>query len=132
MPLSDFCTVQLQTSGIHTLFYNLFLVVVNYTVAVVDCTHAGAATASFSQLHCCCCGLYPCRGSYSFFQSTTLLLLWTVPMQGQLQLLSVNYTVAVVDCTHAGAATASFRDLVTVAQENSTNQTADILLTVQL
>ena len=35
--------------------------------------------------------------------------------------------VAIVDCTHVGSATASFKDLVTVAQENS-NQTADVLV----
>ena len=38
------------------------------------------------------------------------------------------YLVAIVDCTHVRSATASFKDLVIVAQENSTNQTADVLV----
>ena len=32
--------------------------------------------------------------------------------------------VAIIDCTHAESATASFKDFVTVARENSTNQTS--------
>ena len=35
--------------------------------------------------------------------------------------------VAIVDGTHVGSATESFKDLVRVAQEN-TNQTADVLV----
>ena len=34
----------------------------------------------------------------------------------------ILYLVAIVDCTHVGSATASFKDLVTIAQENVTNQ----------
>ena len=36
----------------------------------------------------------------------------------------ISYAVAIVDLTHVGTGIASFKDLVTVAQENSTNQTA--------
>ena len=35
--------------------------------------------------------------------------------------------LVVIDCTHVGSATASFKDLVTVAHGNSTNQTANVL-----
>ena len=42
------------------------------------------------------------------------------------------YLDAAVDCTHVGSAIGSFKDLVRVAQENSTNQTADVLLEDQL
>ena len=35
--------------------------------------------------------------------------------------------VAIVDLTHLGSATSSSKDLATVAQDNSTNQTADVL-----
>ena len=38
------------------------------------------------------------------------------------------YLIAVVDCTHVESATAFFKEVVTVAQENSTNQTADVLV----
>ena len=40
--------------------------------------------------------------------------------------------VAIVDCTHVGSATTSFKDLVTVAQVNSSNQIADALVEDQL
>ena len=36
--------------------------------------------------------------------------------------------VANVDCTHVGAATASLKDLVAVARENSSNQTAVVMV----
>ena len=35
------------------------------------------------------------------------------------------HLLIIVDCTRVGSATASFNGLVTVAQENSTNQIAD-------
>ena len=41
-------------------------------------------------------------------------------------------TVASGDGTHVGSATASFKDLVTDVQENSANQTADVLVEDQL
>ena len=44
----------------------------------------------------------------------------------------ILYIVAIVDCTHVGSATASFKDLVTVAQENTTNQAAAVLMEDQL
>ena len=37
--------------------------------------------------------------------------------------ISTRAIVAFVDCTHVGPSIASVKDLVTVAQENSTNQT---------
>ena len=37
-----------------------------------------------------------------------------------------QHIVAIVDYTLVGSATASFKDLVTVVQENSTNQTAEL------
>ena len=40
--------------------------------------------------------------------------------------------VAIGDCAHVGSASAFFKDLVTVAQNNSTNQTSDILVENQL
>ncbi len=41
-------------------------------------------------------------------------------------LLFLTYAIiAVVDYTHVGSDTASFKDLETDAQENSTNQTAN-------
>ena len=40
--------------------------------------------------------------------------------------------VAIVDCTHVRSASASFKDLLTVAQENSTNPTANVLVEDQL
>ena len=39
--------------------------------------------------------------------------------------------VAIIDSTH-GSATVSFKNLVTVGQENFTNQTADVLVEDQL
>ena len=39
---------------------------------------------------------------------------------------------AIVDDVYIGSASAPFNDLVTVAQENSTNQTADVLVENQL
>ena len=74
-----------------------------YLVAVVDYTHVGAAT--------------PCLVAivdYAHVGAATPCL------------------VAIVDYAHVGAATASFEDLVTVPKENSTNQTADILVEDQL
>ena len=46
--------------------------------------------------------------------------------------ISAHATSPVVDCTHVGSAPANLKDLVRVAQENSTNQTADILVEDQL
>ena len=40
--------------------------------------------------------------------------------------------VAFVDCTLVGSATGSLKDLRTVSQENTTNQTADVLVEDQL
>ena len=46
----------------------------------------------------------------------------------------INYTKymsfldAIVDYAHAGSATASFKDLITVAQENTASQTEDVLV----
>ena len=59
-----------------------------------------------------------------------MLLLLSVPMYTPLsttQKLAHTILVAIVSRTHAGLAIAAFKDLVTVAQENSTNQTADML-----
>ena len=39
-----------------------------------------------------------------------------------------HYIVAIVDYTRVGSATDTSKDLVEVAQENSTNQTADVLV----
>ena len=51
-----------------------------------------------------------------------LLLLLTVPMWTALSSTQISaHLVAIVDCIHAGSA-------VTVAQDNSTNQTADGLV----
>ena len=66
----------------------------------------------------------------------------TAPSQGLqgLNAFSIHYItlrhlpglVATADCIHVGAATASFEDLVTVAQQNSTNQTVDVSVENQL
>ena len=46
--------------------------------------------------------------------------------------MHMPYRVDIVDCVHVRSATASLKGLVTVALENSTNQTADILIADQL
>ena len=46
--------------------------------------------------------------------------------------INTCHHVAIVDCTHVGSATASLKDLATVAPENCTNQTADVLVGDQL
>ena len=57
-------------------------------------------------------------------QYTVLLLLLTVPMYTTLSTTQfLLLTVPIV-----GSATASFKELVAVAQENSTNQAANVLL----
>ena len=44
------------------------------------------------------------------------------------QNIKYHVFLLLVGSTHVGSATASFNDLITVAQENSYNQTADALL----
>ena len=64
-----------------------------------------------------------------------LLLLLTVLMYTTLSTTkyhNIPYIVAIVDCTHVGPAIASFKDSCNNAQENTTNQTADVLVKDQL
>ena len=68
-------------------------------------------TRSFVVVHCTC---------------HVLLLLLTVPMYTMLSTTQKPYHVAIVDCTQVGSATVSLKDYVTVAQGNSTNQTAEL------
>ena len=46
--------------------------------------------------------------------------------------LHMSCVVALVDCTYAVSATGSFKNLLTVAQENSTNRTAAVWVEVLL
>ena len=61
---------------------------------------------------------------FKHFNLTCLLFLYTIH-------ITTPCLVTIVDCTHVGSATASFKDLVRFAQENSTNQ-ADVLVEDQL
>ena len=45
---------------------------------------------------------------------------------------NIPYLVAIVDCTHVGSATVSIQGLGNIAQENSFNQTADVLVRYQV
>ena len=44
----------------------------------------------------------------------------------------IPYLIVVIDCTHVGSASASFKDFMIVAKKLSTNQTADVLVENQL
>ena len=70
---------------------------------------------SLHALSCCYCCLYPC-----------------IPRRPLNRYQHIHYLLAIVDYTLVGSATASFKDLVTVTQENYTNQTADILVEDQI
>ena len=64
------------------------------------------------------------KGGHSCFSIGSVLL-------GCIQccpLHKCQYIASIVDCTLVRSAIASFKDLATVALENSTNQTADVFL----
>ena len=87
----------------------------------------------FVCLFCYICKLYSSAwkvrirvsGTQGCLNTTSILLVYYINQH-------VPYVVAFVNCSHVGSATASFKGLITVAQENFTNETAGVLVQDQL